>query len=112
MELYRKYAPKKFSEVAGQSEAKAALTSILSRPDYSGGVFYLCGSSGIGKSSIAAILTSCVHKDDLTRICGADVGVEFVRELRYTFALSTWGASGWKACVIDEAHAMSNRSVV
>lgn len=112
MQLTEKYRPSRLSHVIGQESTVSALQTLLARGMHSSAI-YLTGPSGTGKTTIgrALIAEIGVHADDITTIPGADVTADFIRELRGTFQLSTWGESGWKACLVDEAHGMSKQAV-
>jgi hypothetical protein len=48
---------------------------------------------------------------DVTQLAGTDCGVDAVEDVRRNFGLSTWGPSGWKAIVVNEAHKITDRAV-
>lgn len=112
MTLFEIHRPKSLSDVVGQSKTVKALQSLLSR-NAAAGAFYFSGPSGQGKTSVSRALLADLKVDsrDITNIGGADCTADFVRELRYNFSLATWGDSGFKAVIVDEAHAMSKQAV-
>lgn len=112
MQLVDKYRPAKLSDVVGQSKTVRALQLMLER-GFSSCALYFVGASGTGKTTCARAVVNELHIDDsdVFTIAGADVTADFIRDLREKFSLSTWGESGWKAIIIDEAHGMSRQAV-
>lgn len=112
MQLYEKHRPPSLAAVVGESDTIKAIQRIMAR-DFTGGAFYLIGRSGTGKTTIARAIAAELRCEemDLTPVGGADVTADFVRGLVHNFALSSWGESGWKVVIVDEAHAMSRQAV-
>ena len=116
MSLYRKYRPKKFSEVIGQDHIVKTLQNQIA----SGGVnhaYLLCGTRGTGKTSIAKIFARAMTGDnpladgiDIHEIDAASNNrVEDVRDLiEKTKYPPTF--SKYKVYIIDEVHMFSNSS--
>lgn len=113
MQITEKHRPRQLSEVAGQSETVESLQRLISTGSLSGSAVYLIGASGTGKTTIARALCNDLAIDDrdLFAIVGQDCTADFVRKLQYDFQLSAWGNSGWKVCIVDEAHAISRAGV-
>ncbi len=113
MTLFEKHRPGRLSEVVGQADTVQSLQRLMSRPDFTGGAFAFIGASGTGKDSTASAMMNDLGltADDIFDVGGADCDVDFVRDLKDKFALSSWGQSGWKACRVQESHAMTPRAV-
>lgn len=112
MQLIEKHRPSRLAGVVGQRATVSGLTTLLER-GFNGGALAFLGQSGTGKTTTARAFCAeiGVSRDDLIECGGADCHVDFVRDLKNTFNLSTWGESGWKACIVDESHCMSPRAV-
>ncbi|MCL2586700.1 MAG: DNA polymerase III subunit gamma/tau [Firmicutes bacterium] len=116
MSLYRKYRPKKFTEVIGQDHIVRTLQNQIK----AGGIshaYLLCGTRGTGKTSIAKIFARLVTGDnpladgiDIIEIDAASNNrVEDVRDLiEKTKYPPTY--SKYKVYIIDEVHMFSNSS--
>lgn len=113
MELYRKYRPKRLSQVVGQDKCIEQLRLLMSAPDWDRDAIWLEGASGIGKSCIAQALAAAVGADTFMtdEIDGDQCNVERVRQLSETINLYGWGGTGWRVYIIDEAHGMTDRAV-
>lgn len=110
--MHEKHRPKTMSEVVGHDAMIKQLEGMFSRPTFTNGAFVFQGPSGCGKTTLAqAIANRFCDKRDIMTLKGADVCIESVRDLEYSFCLSSWGKSGWKAAIVDEAHAMSPKAV-
>src|SRR5271157_5237319 len=53
--LFEKYRPKTFDEVLGQDKAVRTIKTLLAR-SWGGRAWWVSGSSGVGKSTIARII--------------------------------------------------------
>lgn len=127
--LYRKYRPKNFSEVIGQTHIVRTLSNSL-KNNRVGQAYLFTGPRGTGKTSIARILAktvNCVNLKgaipcekcpaceninsgkslDIIEIDAAsNTGVDNIRELRETIAL-TPSVLKYKVYIIDEVHMLS-----
>ncbi len=127
--LYRRYRPKRFSEVRGQQHLVNALQNAV-RDDRVGHAYLLSGPRGTGKTTTARILAkalNCEHTVDGEPCCecesclaidagtsfdvheldaASNNGVEAVRDLIARAGLGTPGRT--KVYILDEAHMLSN----
>jgi len=111
MQLYEKYRPKNLSEFIGQDKIKKQVKNITSRPDWDRDAFWIQGPSGTGKTSLAWIIAQQVANDfDITELDGDKCNIEAVRDLERNFGIASM-FGGWKAVIINEAHAMSTKAV-
>jgi len=127
--LYRKYRPKNFSEIIGQAHIVRTLSNSI-KNNRIGHAYLFTGPRGTGKTSIARILAKTINcenlKDaiscekcpackiitdkkslDIIEIDAAsNTGVDNIRELRETVALSN-ASLKFKVYIIDEVHMLS-----
>ncbi len=127
--LYRRYRPRTFSDVKGQSMAVDVLQKALLRGQ-TGHAYLFSGPRGCGKTSMARLLaaalncteavegepcgkcSSCVeiksgNSLDVVEIDGAsNNSVDEIRELKTHVSLASF-SSRWKIYIIDEVHMLS-----
>ncbi len=127
--LYRKWRPKNFAEVSGQTEVIQMLRSQMKSGRISH-AYLLCGTRGTGKTTVAKILAKAVncpnlHEGDPCGVCemcrgiadGSNVdileidaasnnGVDNVRDIRDA-VIYTPAVSKFKVYIIDEVHMLS-----
>ena len=128
--LYRKWRPKTFSDVSGQSHIIAALQNEIreGRPAHA---YLFIGSRGTGKTSCAKILAKAVnclnpHDGDPCNVCdncrgiddgsildvveidaASNNGVDNIRELREAVNF-TPAVAKYRVYIIDEVHMLSD----
>lgn len=106
--LYRKYRPKKFSEVLGQDHIVKVLESSVETNKVSHAYLFV-GSRGTGKTSVARIFATNigVSSNDLYEIDAAsNRGIEDIKELREGARVLPFD-SKYKIYIIDEVHMLS-----
>jgi DNA polymerase-3 subunit gamma/tau len=126
--LYRRYRPRRFSEVRGQDHVVRALRNAV-RNHREGQAYLFSGPRGTGKTTSARILAkvlNCEHPDDGEPCCQCDSclaveagtsydvfeldaasnnGVEHIRDLIDRASLGTPGRH--KVYILDEVHMLS-----
>lgn len=113
--LYRKYRPRKLSDVVGEAQ----VTDILEKALKSGKIshaYLFIGPRGCGKTSVARIFAHAVNnfdyelEDDYTDIIEIDAasntGVDNIRELREKANIAPTKGK-YKVYIIDEVHMLS-----
>ncbi|MFA6160406.1 MAG: DNA polymerase III subunit gamma/tau [Parcubacteria group bacterium] len=127
--LYRKYRPKNFSEIIGQAHIVRTLSNSITN-NRIGHAYLFTGPRGTGKTSIARILAKTINCEDLKDAitcekcpsckiitekksldiieidAASNTGVDNIRELRETVALSN-ASLKFKVYIIDEVHMLS-----
>ena len=106
--LYRKYRPKKFSEVLGQEHIVDVLESSI-KSDKVSHAYLFVGTRGTGKTSVARIFASeiGVSANDMYEIDAAsNRGIEDIKELRDGVRVLPFD-SKYKVYIIDEVHMLS-----
>ena len=112
MQLHEKYRPRTLADMAGQEAAVSDIHTITQRPGWDGDAFWLSGPSGAGKTTLANIL-ALLYADpfDVQDLVGSNCTIEAMRELEDGFCLSGFGPKGWRAYIVNEAHAMTAKAV-
>jgi len=106
--LYRKYRPKKFSEVLGQDHIVKILESSIPNNKVSHAYLFV-GSRGTGKTSVARIFAKDigVSVNDMYEIDAAsNRGIEDIKTLRDGARVLPFD-SKYKVYIIDEVHMLS-----
>jgi len=127
--LYRKYRPKNFSEIIGQAHIVRTLSNSITN-NRIGHAYLFTGPRGTGKTSIARILAKTINCENLNSAitcekcpsckiitekksldiieidAASNTGVDNIRELRETVALSN-ASLKFKVYIIDEVHMLS-----
>jgi DNA polymerase III gamma/tau subunit len=108
MEFYRKYRPKKPSEVVGQAKVVALLRGYLERKALPHALLFT-GPSGVGKTTLARILKRALNcsDQDFVEVNTADFrGIDMVREIRERMGSAPLGGT-CRIWLIDEAAKLS-----
>ncbi len=128
--IYRKYRPKKFSEVVGQDHIISALLNAISKKKVAH-AYLFCGNKGSGKTTVARLLakavnclddtssepcnkcSSCIdimenRAMDIVEIDAASHrGIDEIRELREGIRFSPTKLK-YKVFILDEAHQLTS----
>src|SRR5205807_2126407 len=86
---------------------------IVSNEHWDRDAIWIEGESGVGKTTLANILADsvCDNDFDIEHVKGTDCTIEKVRWIFDTHSLVSFGESGWRVCIVDEAHNMTDRAV-
>lgn len=109
--LYRKYRPKKFSEVLGQEHVVRALEGAIAQKNISH-AYLFSGTRGTGKTSLARIFAHDIGttERDLHEIDAAsNRGVDDVRALREEVHTMPF-ESEYKVYIVDEVHMLTKEA--
>lgn len=111
MNLYEQYRPKAFEDVLGQDKAVKQIKAIGQR-GYGGRAFWISGSSGTGKTTLARIIASQIADDFyISEFDTADkLGVNELAKLEDDMKYSAPGKGG-RAFIINEAHGLRKQIV-
>jgi DNA polymerase III gamma/tau subunit len=103
-EWYKKYRPKTFSEVLGQTETVRCLSKAIKDEDLPHAIL-LSGIRGTGKTSIARILRNELKcKDDYVEInMASSRGIDTIREIEDNAPLDAQHGN-YRMWVLDEFH--------
>ncbi|MBW2309229.1 MAG: AAA family ATPase [Deltaproteobacteria bacterium] len=108
-ELYKKYRPRKLSQIMGQPQAVAAL-EVMVQENRVPHTLLLSGPSGTGKTTIARILRKYLgcSKVDFTEVnCSDLTGIDTVRDIRRRVGQAPLNGTS-RIWLIDEAHKITD----
>ncbi|TSC70421.1 MAG: DNA polymerase III, subunit gamma and tau [Parcubacteria group bacterium Gr01-1014_46] len=106
--LYRKYRPKKFSEVIGQDHVVKVLEAEAKSGEISH-AYLFAGTRGTGKTSVARIFADAIgtSKNDIYEIDAAsNTSVDDIRSLNESVFTLPF-ESKYKVYILDEVHMLS-----
>ena len=109
-QLYEKYRPRAWADVLGQEKVIERIDALRSR-GLAGRAYWLSGSSGTGKTTIARLLAAeiatehYIEEIDATSLTPADL-----RRIEEAMQLYSFGKGG-RAYIINEAHGLSKAAV-
>ncbi len=109
--LYRKYRPKKFEDIRGQSHVVTTLKNALKKEEIAH-AYLLAGPRGTGKTSMARILASSlgISGPDLIEIDAASFrGIDKMREIKESVGFRPI-QSDKKMYILDEAHMLTTEA--
>ena len=110
MQLYEKYRPTDLAGFIGQDKIKKQISHIINRDGWNQDCFFLQGSSGVGKTTLAWIVARHVATDlFIDELDGDKCNVQAVRELERTLMLMA--PNSWRVVIVNECHAMSRQAV-
>ena len=104
MTLAEKYRPADLDDVVGQDKA----VKVLRRVQPGGRAFYLSGSSGVGKTTIARILAQNIVSGgfDIVEVVARDMSTATLKDIK-----RRWIFAGGHALIVNESHGL-NKSVI
>lgn len=105
--IFEKYRARDWSGIIGQDKAVAALRKIAERGGFGGRAYWISGSSGTGKTSIARLIASDMAESwHVEEVDAQDCNLDFVRQMETGFAYKGMGEKTGKAWIINEAHGL------
>ncbi len=116
IDLHEKYRPRSLSDVLAQPKVVATLNGRVARfGTLAGRAYWISGSSGTGKTSLARIIAESVADP----LCiqeyktGREVTADEARSIGYALESYGWGATAknGRAIIINEAHHMGGAAI-
>lgn len=107
MQLVEKYRPRQWSDVIGQEKVIGKLLALRERNSLAGRAYWLSGSSGTGKTTIAKLIAADVADEFCTEeLDAATLTVADLVRLEGEMASYGFGERPGRAYLINEAHAL------
>jgi DNA polymerase III subunit gamma/tau len=109
--LYRKYRPKKWSDVLGQDHIVKVIESSIKLKRISH-AYLFTGARGTGKTSIARILASeigCKDEDLYEIDAASNRGIDDIREIKQSVSAQPF-RSPYKVYIVDEVHMLTKEA--
>jgi len=109
--LYRKYRPKKWSDVLGQDHIVKILEGAVKLKRISH-AYLFTGSKGTGKTSIARILAEevgCLPEDLYEIDAASNRGIDDIREIKESVTAAPF-RSPFKVYIVDEVHMLTKEA--
>ena len=108
MDITEKFRPKNLSDVIGQTTAVNQIKRIIDSRGLAGSCWWINGSTGTGKTSVARIMASEFTDSDTFLVyeyVGRDMSVQDVRDLEERISFRPMGTG--RAIIINEAQDLS-----
>lgn len=110
--LYRKYRPRNWDELVGQSPVVKAVKLMRSRGSLGGEAFFITGPSGVGKTSGASLLTQEIaHEDNVEEYDSTGITPAAVQEIEKSLRFRAIGEKPGRAVVLNECHALRKDTI-
>lgn len=109
MELYKKYRPRKLSQIVGNEATVESLENMMKRGTLPHTTLFH-GPPGCGKTTMARILTKmlgCSEMDLKELNCSNNRGIETIRSIEHRMTLGTARGSV-RVWIMDEVHQLTN----
>lgn len=111
MSLVEQLKPAALSEIVGHAQAVEQLEKLCSRPGWTGDNFAFTGPTGIGKTSLAtALCRRFADPFEILELDGDACTLDAVQNLACHWHYSPM-LGDWKAVIVNEAHAMTDKAV-
>jgi DNA polymerase III gamma/tau subunit len=105
MQLHEQFRPTTWAEVVGQDKIIARIQAMAKR-GLTGRAFWLSGSSGTGKTTIARLIAAEVADEfGIEEIDAGDLTIDRLREIERTQWTRPLGKGG-RAIIVNEAHGL------
>ena len=110
MQLHEQYRPRAWHEVVGQDKIVSKFQTLKQR-GIAGRAFWIAGSSGSGKTTIARLLAAEVADEfDTLEVDAGEVTLGWLREVERTLASRGLTGRG-RAIIINEAHGLRKDAI-
>ena len=105
--LYEKYRPAEWQDVVGQDKVVRQIRQLIDRGGLAGRAFWLSGSSGTGKTTIAKLIAADVA-DELSTVelDASALTVAQLRDVEDGLHIRGWGEKAGRAVIVNEAHGL------
>lgn len=111
MQLHEQYRPRTWAEVVGQEKVLARIEQ-LRRRGLGGRAFFLSGSSGSGKTTIARLIAAEVADEmNVEEVDATDLSAARIRDIERESVCKGLGDKPGRAYIVNEAHGLNRGAV-
>lgn len=112
MQLFERFRPKSFDQIAGQRRAKDLLLRIRQAGGFGGRSFWLVGPSGTGKTTIANLVAAeLADPVNVLELDASDATPARLGEIERASRTLAIGDKPGRAVIINEAHGLRKDAV-
>lgn len=111
MQLHEKHRPNAWSQVVGQDRAIGKIDLIRQRGGVGGHAWFISGSSGTGKTTIARLLAAEIaDKWAIDEMAASTLTADYLRSVPSKYAGRPLGGRGW-AVIVNEVHTLRKSQI-
>jgi replication-associated recombination protein RarA len=109
--LFERFRPRAWADVIGQQKIVATIQRLAAGSGLGGRAYWISGSSGTGKTTIARLLAAELADEiHIEELDASDLTPARLREIETAMHFRGWGKGG-KAYIVNEAHGLRRDAI-